>query len=114
MVQAVGVIEANKPGTPLTGVKFPSPRSVEGLPLEVPAVTKPLPFAYESTGDSTRFTSLFDPDPRSREVFWFHQPVTLAGWLAEWTKDLNRASLRARLRQMPRLDAHKLWAAQQR
>ena len=42
-----------------------------------------LPFAYESTGVETRFTNTLDPDPRSRQVFWFHRPETLAGWIDE-------------------------------
>ena len=43
---------------------------------------KPLPFVYEATGTLTRFTDLRDPKPRSREVFSFARPETLAEWLA--------------------------------
>ena len=52
---------------------------------------------YESTGVITRFTDGADPNPRSREVFNFHRPESLASWLRE-TK-----SFRARLQDMPPL-----------
>lgn len=39
---------------------------------------EPLPFVYESTGGLTRFTDYRDPKPRSRPVFHFHKPETLA------------------------------------
>jgi type I restriction enzyme R subunit len=38
----------------------------------------PLPFIYESTGAETRFTNGYDPEARSRRVFTFHRPETLA------------------------------------
>jgi len=73
-----------------------------------------LPFAYESTGRETRFTSAFDPEPRSRRVFWFHRPETLAGWVEDWRRDFDHPSLRARLRAMPALDPRGLRPAQDR
>src|SRR5687768_5226016 len=48
--QAVGVVEAKKEGTPLTGVELQSARYGEGLPEGYPAPVRPLPFLYESTG----------------------------------------------------------------
>jgi len=57
----------------------------------------PLPFVYESTGALTRFTDTRDPKPRSREVFTFHRPETLAEWRSQ------SASLRARLQTLPPL-----------
>ena len=57
----------------------------------------PLPFVYESTGVITRFTDGRDPKPRSREVFSFHRPETLAEWLSQ------PGSLRARLQTLPAL-----------
>jgi type I restriction enzyme R subunit len=59
---------------------------------------EPLPFVYESTGIITRFTDDRDPKPRSREVFTFHRPETMAEWLSK------PASLRARLQTMPPLN----------
>ncbi len=43
----------------------------------------PLRFVYESTGVLTRFTDFMDPKPRSRPVFTFHRPETLAEWLKQ-------------------------------
>ena len=42
---------------------------------------RPLPFLCQSTGLQTRFSSRLNPEPRSRRVFQFHQPTTLAMWL---------------------------------
>lgn len=52
----------------------------------------PLPFAYESTGAVTQFTSTLDPEPRSREVFAFHRPEELIR-LAQLGPDQLRARL---------------------
>jgi len=75
---AVGVVEAKKEGETLTGVEVQSEKYSVGLPDYVPAPLQPLPFLYQSTGTETRFTSLLDPKPRSREVFSFHRPETFA------------------------------------
>ena len=69
---------------------------------------EPLPFVYESTGALTRFTNYRDPKPRSRPVFSFHQPATLAEWF-------NQAeTLRAKLKSLPPLDEEGLRPAQKR
>lgn len=57
----------------------------------------PLPFVYESTGEITRFTDYRDPKPRSRNVFTFHRPETLAQWLTQ------SKTLRARMHDTPAL-----------
>ena len=51
--RAAGAIEAKRAGSTLTGVEFQSNKYTEGLPGELPAWTRPLPFAYESTGVET-------------------------------------------------------------
>ena len=53
----------------------------------------PLPFIYESTGAETRFTNGYDPDARSRRVFTFHRPETLAEWSRQITDEPGRADL---------------------
>lgn len=127
--KAAGVIEAKKTGTTLTGVEIQSDQYTQGLPLTLPAWHRPLPYRYQSTGVETRFTSGFDPNPRSRDVFCFHRPETLAGWLDEacrsvagplqqpgvvaepgviWSPDCYRH----RLRCMPPLHTDGLWPAQ--
>jgi type I restriction enzyme R subunit len=107
--KVAGVIEAKPEGTPLIGVEPQSARYVDGLPEDLPAWRRPLAFSYESTGSDTRFTNWLDPDPRSRRVFTFHRPKTLAGWLEEWTRRPESPTLRSRLRQMPPLDLGLLW-----
>jgi len=79
--QPCGVIEAKKVGTTLTSWEAQTRAYAAALPAHVPAPVRPLPFLYESTGADTRFTNGLDPKPRSRKVFWFHQPATLKVWL---------------------------------
>ena len=122
--KAVGVLEAKKEGSTLTGVEVQSDKYKRGLPDTLPAWYRPLPFCYQSTGTETRFTNGFDPDARSRNVFSFHRPDTLVDWLAaEGTPRIDRAgesrtaygaplTLRARLRGMPPLIEQGLWSAQ--
>jgi len=78
----VGVIEAKKEGTILTTVEEQSERyATSGLKWNVDQ--QKLPFVYESTGVITKFTDNRDPVPRSREIFHFHRPETLAEWLKQ-------------------------------
>ena len=63
---------------------------------------EPLPFVYLSTGDITRFTDFTDPKPRAREVFSFHRPETLRGWLKQVKP------LRKRLFDLPALQTQRL------
>ena len=104
--KAIGVVEAKPKGYPLTGVETQSSKYPNGLPKDLPHYRLPLPFAYESTGEMTRFTNSLDPDARSREVFAFHRPEEL---IRLATKD---EQLRALLREMPPLDAGNLWRVQ--
>ena len=65
-----------------------------------------LAFSYETTGIETRFTNHLDPEPRSRRVFAFHQPETLAAWLAQAPVGVPNAqneTMRARLTRLPPL-----------
>jgi type I restriction enzyme R subunit len=104
--KAIGAVEAKPEGIPLSGIESQSEKYSVGLPDVPPAWRKPLPFLYESTGVETFFTNGLDPEPRSRRVFAFHRPETLAGWVCE------PATFRARLREMPPLDTGNLWGAQ--
>ena len=92
--QPVGVVEAKKEGTLLSGVAEQSGHYAANLP-DFLQPKGPLPFLYESTGVETFFRDERDPEPRSRRVFTFHQPVTLA----ELVKD--SLTLRGRLATMP-------------
>jgi type I restriction enzyme R subunit len=104
---AVGVIEAKKVGHTLTGVEEQNVKYRVGLPPGVAAARTPLPFAYESTGVETRFTNYLEPDARSRPVFAFHRPGTLAEWLTlapEGVPAGENDLLRSRLRRLPLLE----------
>jgi type I restriction enzyme R subunit len=104
--KAIGAIEAKAVGTPLRGVEPQAAKYGDGLRDDLPAWRKPLPFLYESTGAETLFTDGRDPQPRSRRVFAFHRPETLAEWAQQAT------SFRARLRELPPLVTTGLWDAQ--
>ena len=101
--QAVGVVEAKKAGETLTGVEAQSAKYREGKPGVLPMARVPLPFAYESTGVEIRFTNGLDPEPRSRPVFAFHRPETLAEWLAQAPAAGENQLMRARLLLLPPL-----------
>ncbi|MSQ47619.1 MAG: DEAD/DEAH box helicase [Deltaproteobacteria bacterium] len=94
--KAIGVTEAKKEGTLLSGVAEQSAHYAKNLPDFIQSIGPgSLPFLYESTGVETFFRDERDPSPRSRRVFSFHRPETLAAWLAE------PDTLRRRLAQMP-------------
>ena len=130
--KAVGVVEAKPEGSTLTGVEVQSEKYSAGLPDNLPAYLRPLPFLYESTGAETQFTNGLDPDPRSRLVFSFHTPETLAEWIdpqsdPQYASGVETgavaesqetyvalANLRQRLQAMPPLNASGLWPVQER
>ena len=126
--KAVGVVEAKPEGSTLTGVEIQSEKYSTGLPDNLPAYRRPLSFLYESTGVETQFTNRLDPEPRSRLVFSFHSPGTLASWLGareapstsghriaeERGSYLAGHNLRQRLKAMPPLNASGLWPVQER
>lgn len=94
--RAVGVIEAKKEGTKLSTVAEQSARYASSLPdFLANGVTGALPFLFESTGVETFFRDERDPVPRSRRIFTFHRPETLAEWASE------PDTLRSRLAKMP-------------
>ena len=125
---AVGVVEAKPEGATLTGVEVQSEKYGAGLPDNLPAHRRPLPFLYESTGAETYFTNGLDPEPRSRPVFSFHTPETMTEWLGITERPgagLRRVgeaghayvvphNLRDRLKDMPPLNAAGLWPVQER
>ena len=92
----VGVVEAKKAGATLSTVADQSAHYAANLPPFLAAqVPGTLRFLYESTGAETFFRDEADPHPRSRQVFAFHRPETLAEWCEQ------PDTLRARLAQMP-------------
>ena len=125
--KAAGLVEAKPEGSTLTGVEVQSEKYSMGLPDNLPAHQSPLPFLYESTGVETH-TNRLDPEPRSRLVFSFHTPETLAKWvgvsetpdvgtrrIAEERRDYLAAyNLRQRLKAMPPLNTLGLWPVQEK
>ena len=95
--QAVGALEAKPAGFTLSGVKPQVDKYSEGLPANLSALIRPLPFLYVSTGIETSFANLLDPQARSRRVFSFHRPDTIAEWLQspslpEWVRGWRAGS----------------------
>jgi len=125
--QAVGILEAKKVGYPLTGVEVQANRYTEGLPDNLDAPHRPLPFSYLSTGAITKFSNNLDPRPRSRHIFQVHRPETLAEWLQmdtldAWvrslhpegsfdtaTDDTRPSTLRSRIQTLPPVYIPNLW-----
>ncbi|MFA6424726.1 MAG: type I restriction-modification enzyme R subunit C-terminal domain-containing protein [Phycisphaerae bacterium] len=107
--EACGIIEAKQEGETLTGKEPQSNRYASGFPKDFRYADLPLPFVYESSGSETRFTNLWDPKPRSRELFWFHKPEIIEEWLKEGKK-----TLRHRLTEMPASFNPLLWEIQKK
>jgi type I restriction enzyme, R subunit len=97
--RAAGVIEAkaDKSGQNITTVEDQA-EAYAAANLKWINNKERLPFVYESTGIITRFTDTRDPSPRSREVFTFERPETIAESLS------MPRSLRARLHDIPPLN----------
>lgn len=106
-VKAVGAVEAKAEGT-LTGVEAQTAKYAAGLPDDLPAPRRPLPFLFEANGAVTFYTNGLDPTPRSRQVFNFPRPETLGALLA------RPKQLRTMLKELPQLDESRLWSAQSR
>ena len=104
--KAIGVVEAKPVGHTLSGVETQSGKYLDGLPGPLPCHRRPLPFAYETTGEATQFTNALEPHARSRQVFAFHRPAELLR-LARLDQQV-----RARLREMPPLNTANLWRVQ--
>jgi len=109
-----GVVEAKPEGTTLSGVEVQTEKYALGLPDALPAIRKPLPFLYRSTGCETQFASLLDPEPKSRTLFAFHRPSAIlleaasVGVMPGAVSDQQTGPLHSPLRQllqrMPDLD----------
>jgi type I restriction enzyme R subunit len=105
--KAAGAVEAKAEGT-LSGVEPQTAKYGAGLPDNLPAHQRPLPFLFESNGSVSYFTNGLDPTPRSRQVFNFPRPESLAELVQQ------RTQLRERLKALPKLDEGRLWEVQAR
>jgi len=107
--KAIGTVEAKPEGFTLTGVEEQSGKYGKGLLDIYPKWREPLPFAYESTGVETQFTSQLDPISKSRNVFAFHRAETLLEYLEPDHQLNNRLANIAAGDQMA---TSNLWSAQ--
>ncbi|MFH8471689.1 DEAD/DEAH box helicase family protein [Streptomyces sp. NPDC018000] len=111
----VGVIEAKREGDHLSGALAQNERYAKGVlkehSLAVWRESEPFAFRYATTGTETYFVNRLDPEPRSREVFSFHRPETVAAWM-ERAEDRRAPTFRAGLRRMPKLEPYGLRLAQ--
>ena len=108
----VGVIEAKPSGTTLTEVEWQSRRYAQGLTKEqklgAVLTRDELPFIFEASGTETHYTNLFDPDPRSRHIFNFPKPETLARVLRESETHPASPTWRERIAAIPNIDGYDL------
>ena len=95
--KACGVVEAKKEGFTLSGVTDQAAGYNAGTPEALATWSVPLRFDYEASGSEILFSDRVDPDQRSRQLFGFHRPETLLGWLKAGS------SIRARLPDLPPL-----------
>lgn len=95
----VGVVEAKKDdlGESITTVEQQTDRYANSS-FKFVQIDYRIRFAYEATGEITRFTDYNDVKYRSRRIFSFHRPETLKRWLSE------DDTLRNRLKHLPAAD----------
>ncbi len=125
--KAAGIVEAKKQGATLTGVERQSEKYIKGLPASLPAWSRPLPFAYESTGIETRIHEWIRSASRALPRRLHIPPARNAGGVAEGNAGpsarrgapeyLDRGpTFLARMQNMPPLITewgdHKFWPAQ--
>ncbi|AOS64171.1 type I restriction endonuclease subunit R [Actinoalloteichus hymeniacidonis] len=112
----VGVIEAKREGDPLSSAVEQNDRYAAGVlkehRLAVWREDEPFAFRYATTGTETYFINRLDPDARSRVVFWFHRPETIAAWMRRADESPATPTLRAALRTLPVLEENGLRLAQ--
>lgn len=112
----VGVIEAKREGDHLSSALTQNDRYASGVlkehRLAVWRECEPFAFRYATTGAETYFVNRLDPEARSREVFSFHRPETVAAWMERADFTPAAPTFRAGLRHMPVLEPHGLRLAQ--
>ncbi|WP_335991007.1 type I restriction endonuclease subunit R [Glycomyces sp. MUSA5-2] len=104
----VGVIEAKREGESLASAAAQNDRYAKGVRKDRQLAAwnreEPFAFRYATTGAETWFVNRLDPEPRSREVFAFHKPDTVARWMREAEEHPETPTFRAALRALPELE----------
>jgi type I restriction enzyme R subunit len=112
----VGVVEAKREGDHLSSAIQQNDRYAAGVlkehSLAVWRRAEPFAFRYATTGAETYFINRLDPDARSREVFSFHRPETVAAWMQRAEIKSSPVTFRAALRRLPVLEPNGLRLAQ--
>ncbi|MFD4998085.1 type I restriction endonuclease subunit R [Streptomyces buecherae] len=112
----VGVVEAKREGDHLSSAVEQNDRYAAGVlkehRLAVWREAEPFAFRYATTGAETYFVNRLDPDARSREIFSFHRPETMAHWMRHADETPAAPTFRAALRQLPTLEPNGLRLAQ--
>ncbi|WP_018635953.1 type I restriction endonuclease subunit R [Parafrankia elaeagni] len=112
----VGVVEAKREGDHLSSAVEQNDRYAAGVlkehRLAVWRESEPFAFRYATTGTETYFINRLDPDARSREVFTFHRPETVAAWMRRAEEAPRAQTFRAALRHLPVLEPNGLRLAQ--
>ncbi|TDC25687.1 DEAD/DEAH box helicase [Streptomyces sp. 8K308] len=112
----VGVVEAKREGDHLSSAVVQNDRYAAGVAkkhsLAVWRPGEPFAFRYATTGTETYFVNRLDPDARSRGVFSFHRPETVADWMRRADETTEAPTFRAALRRLPVLEANGLRLAQ--
>ncbi|MEX5711379.1 DEAD/DEAH box helicase family protein [Parafrankia sp. FMc6] len=112
----VGVVEAKREGDHLSSAVEQNDRYAAGVlkehRLAVWRESEPFAFRYATTGTETYFINRLDPDARSREVFSFHRPETIAAWMRRVEETPRAQTFRAALRRLPVLEPNGLRLAQ--
>ncbi|GLW91698.1 DEAD/DEAH box helicase family protein [Actinokineospora globicatena] len=112
----VGVVEAKREGDHLSSAVEQNDRYAAGVlrehRLAVWQESEPFAFRYATTGAETYFINRLDPHARSREVFAFHRPETIADWMRRAEEAPAAPTLRAALRRLPLLEPNGLRLAQ--
>ncbi len=112
----VGVVEAKREGDALSSALAQNDRYASGVGKEYSLAVwrrnEPFAFRYATTGAETYFVNRLDPDHRSREVFTFHRPETVALWMQRAEEKPEHPTFRAGLRALPPLETNGLRTAQ--
>ncbi len=108
----VGVVEAKPEGTTLAEVHLQAMRYASSLTagqkMNAILVNDLLPFVYEASSTELFFSNHFDPEPRSRPIFNFQKPETLAAIIRSEDPRTGQGGWRTRIQLMPGLDGYDL------
>jgi type I restriction enzyme R subunit len=114
----VGVIEAKPDGTTLAEVHHQAMGYAKNLTaaqrLNATLVKGVLPFVYEASSTELYFSNHFDPEPRSRRLFNFQKPETLASIISQEDPQFGNGGWRSRIQIMPSTEDYDLRPASER